>query len=431
MKNDLSENSFFNKFINITEEFNQFKKKSIPLCAAENAMSDFVRLPLSSSAQEKYVMGGLLGYPEDNFIGGEYIYPYYDIINKQCERLFHSSYADSRTLTGMNSVTTLLMSITDPGDTIAISVPDCGGHASIPDICHRLGLKVYPLPYDYDALDFDYNQINDLLKKNILRAILFSTSDIVNPVKIELLNNIYNIPIIYDATQTLGLISGGNIINPLDMVSDKDNFILMGATHKTLPGPSCSLIMTKNLKMAELVEEKINPMYIRNTQMHQNISLIFTLLEQEYFGNAYGCKIIENAQSLSNKLTQQGICVLNGKNNYTQTHQIFITCSLQEMNEFYDNCCHYNITLNYKTKRLFGEAGIRIGTQEISRYNWTDYELNLLAEILVFLMKNPQAYLDKANDSFITDRLDYLISKKEIGFTFTPSEYEKYVKQIF
>ena len=419
MDKNLYCNHFYKDFLKTTKEFETFNAQSIPLCAAENIMSAFAKKPLISDAQEKYVMGGILGYcQDDNFIGGEKIYPFYQIVQKQCKKLFDASYVDSRTLTGMNSITTLLMSITKVGDTIAISNPECGGHASIPDICHRLGLNIIDLPYNYEKLDFDYESINDLLLHKELSAVLICISDIVNIPNLSLINNPNDIPIIYDATQTLGLIAGKVVANPLYEKLNFSNFILMGATHKTLPGPSCSLIMTNNMKLANQFEHKINPTYIRNTQMHHVMSLIHTLLEVECFGEEYAKLTVTNAKMLGQLLFERGINVLNKENDFTSTHQLFIHCDEKRMKQFYENCSYYNITLNFKTKKLFGYSGIRIGTQAISRFNWKFEEIVMLSEILNILYNTPQVYNDTEKDETIRNLINILQNKKDVHFTF-------------
>lgn len=223
MDKKILDDSTFQQFYKITTEFNAFRDKCIPLCAAENCMSPFSKIPLNSSIKEKYVMGGPLKYDnDDNFIGANVVYPYYQIISDLCKEIYGATYADARTLTGMNSITTLLMSLTNIGDKIAFSSVDCGGHASIPDICMRLGLQVIELPYDYENLDFDYEKINYIINTDQeIKLILICISDVVNPFDISKIKNHTNIPLVYDATQTLGLIAGQIIDNPLDKVSNR------------------------------------------------------------------------------------------------------------------------------------------------------------------------------------------------------------------
>lgn len=429
LSNDLS----FKEFVNITEKYNEFKKNCIPLCAAENCASEFSKIPLGSSIKEKYVMGGPLEYiKDDNFIGADIVYPYYHIIGDLCGQLFSAQYADARTLTGMNSITTLLMSLTNIGDKIAVSSVDCGGHASIPDICMRLGLRLLELPYNYEELDFDYEGINELININKdIKLILICISDVVNPFDISKIINPRNIPIVYDATQTLGLIAGNVIDNPLASRTNQENFILMGATHKTIPGPSCGLIMTRNMNLASDFDNKINPAFIRNTQLNEKLSLICTLLEIKYFGKDYAAHTVQNARDLANILSNCGFQVMNKKRNYTSTHQIFLTCDEHRMYSFYDNCDYYNITLNFKTKKLFKNAGIRIGTQEISRYKWEHSELLVIGDILKCLYDHPKAYLNNNINAYIREKISMLLPLKTVQFTFEPQDYETILKETF
>lgn len=423
----------FNKFVNLTETYNEFKKNSIPLCAAENCVSKFSKIPLASSIKEKYVMGSPLEYIEDdNFIGADIVYPYYNIISDLCNQLYGAQYADARTLTGMNSITTLLMSLTNIGDKIAVSSVDCGGHASIPDICMRLGLKLLELPYNYEEFDFDYEGINQLIDTNKdIKLILICISDVVNPFDISQIVNPHNIPIVYDATQTLGLIAGNALDNPLISRKKDENFILMGATHKTIPGPSCGLIMTQNMDLASSFDNKINPVFIRNTQLNEKLSLICTLLEMKYFGKEYAACTIQNAKNLACILSNLGFQVMNKKKEYTSTHQIFLTCSTHQMYTFYDNCDYYNITLNFKTKKIFRNGGIRIGTQEISRYNWGHSELLILGDILKCLYDHPKAYLNNSIDGYIRENINKLLPLKKVQYTFESKDYETVLKEIF
>lgn len=433
MGEKLSYDLSFKKFVNVTEKYNEFKKNCIPLCAAENCVSEFSKIPLSSSIKEKYVMGSPLEYiKDDNFIGADIVYPYYHIISDLCRQLYDAQYADARTLTGMNSITTLLMSLTNIGDKIAISSVDCGGHASIPDICMRLGLKLLELPYNYEELDFDYEEINQLINTNKdIKLILICISDVVNPFDISQIINPHNIPIVYDATQTLGLIVGNIIDNPLANRKEQENFILMGATHKTIPGPSCGLIMTQNMHLATTFDNKINPTFIRNTQLNEKLSLICTLLEMKYFGKDYAALTVQNARDLANILSDCGFQVMNKKRNFTSTHQIFITCNEQQMYTFYNNCDYYNITLNFKTKRIFKNGGIRIGTQEISRYKWGHSELLIIGDILKCLYDHPKAYLNDTIDAYIREKIGMLLPLKKIQYTFETSNYETILKEIF
>ena len=98
--------------------------------------------------------------------------------------------------------------------------------------------------------------------------------------------------------------------------------------------------------------------------------------------------------------------------------------------EFYNNCDYYNITLNFKTKKVFNNYGIRIGTQEISRYDWGDSELLILAEILKCLYEYPKAYLNNEIDTYVNNKIKLLLPLKKIRFTFDESAYKPILENL-
>ena len=404
--------SFLDKFKNIIIDFKNTNNKSIPLCAAENIMSEFARIPLNSELQEKYIMGGTINYQEeDNFIGSELLFPIYQLIDDSCKNLFNSNYSDPRTLSGMNTITTLLMSLTNNGDKILLHMPDAGAHASMPYVCSRLGLEIVEMPYDYENYNFDIKKINHIIKTENIKVVLFSPSDLLFPPNFKKLLIKEDTYFIYDATQTLGLIAGKVLPSPFD---EYKNIILVGGTHKTIPGPTKGLILTQNMEIAKLIDTKINPIYLRNTQMHQVLSLLFTLKELEFFGYEYSKNIVANSQFLGEELYKLGFNVISKNGIYSKTHQIFIEMKPEELKTFYNDCIYYNITVNEKFKKLFNYSGIRIGVQEISRYNWDKKKIIEIAQLL-FKIKN------KDNEAEIQNLINKISQDKILHFTFSKS----------
>lgn len=369
----------FEKILSILDNLETFQQSSIPLCAAENVISKFCKLPLDGDIQERYIMGNYYTYSEkNNFIGSQYLVPIYEQIHNVCNLLFDAKYTDARTLSGMNCITTLLMSLTHSGDKIAILSSASGGHPSILPVCERLGLHVFELPYDYANFDLNYEESNYIIKIEKIPYILLAPSDIIKPMDIQKLM-INNSILLYDISQIMGLISGKQINNPLKISS---NIVLLGGTHKTLPGPASGIIMTNNEEIHQTIEKNINPKYLRHTQMHQVISLLFALIESEVYGQEYAKNIILTANILGEILEQKGFQMLHPQEYYSNTHQLFIKCTFNEMNQIYYNALKYGVTLNTKEKKLFGNTGIRLGTQEIARYGWKKDALEVLGEIL-------------------------------------------------
>lgn len=399
---------YLNKLI---DDFNNYHKITLPLCAAENVISDFCKLPLSGNFQEHYIMGSEYSYNSNkNFIGSDYLLPFYQMISQECELLFNSKYTDARTFTGMNCLTTLLMALTNIGDKILILGDEWGGHASVKEVCKRLGLEIYFLPYDLFNFDIDYEKANKLIRSHSIKYILLAPSDIQFTLDVYKFN-LDSTVLLYDISQIMGLIAGKCIDSPLNY---NNNIVIFGGTHKTFPGPASGLIMTNNTKIHNKLDRQINPQYLRNTQMHQKVCLLYALLEMEYFGVEYAHNIINISNTLSLKLCEKyGFFIPQKDNMYSQTHQIFLYLSTEITEIFYDNALALGITLNSKYKRLFNDSGIRLGTQEIARYNWNDEDT--LDNIALILSELRHKEINKPKIKGLMDKLP----SKTIHYTFT------------
>lgn len=399
-------NKILDEYNQLCKDFNQFENMVIPLCAAENYVSDFCMKPLISNFEGKYSFIESSG--NNSFIGGEYVERLNVLLKKQCKILFGANYTNTETLTGINCFTVCAMSLLSPEDTVLITTPEQGGHASIPIILNTIGIKYESIPYDYSSYQIDYKKLNELCQSHKYSYIIFCQSDVINPPDLKQINIPENMGIIYDSTQTLGLIATGIIPNPL---STFNNIVLIGGSHKTLPAPSCGLIMTNNELFEEKLQKHITPDYLRNTQPNHSASLLLALIEQEEYGYKYQKLVVDIANMLGSELSRQGFNVakLNHKL-FTSTHQLFLLMNEEEANSFFLTAKQYNVTLNKKHKKLFNNDGIRIGTQQIARYNWNKPEIEILAQLLYSIKVH--------NNTEIKKRRNILIAKKIPHFTY-------------
>ena len=77
--------------------------------------------------------------------------------------------------------------------------------------------------------------------------------------------------------------------------------------------------------------------------------------------------------------------------------------------------------MRQKHKELFLGYGIRLGTQEIARYDWNDKALDTIAEILLQL-SNKNLDVDKV------EKLIKTLPEKKIHYTFSDEVIEKFRK---
>lgn len=411
-------NKELEKVYELSKDFEEYHERALPLCAAENIISPFANLPLAYGFQERYIMNNTYSFNmDDNFIGCEKLFPYYQMISDSCERIFGAKYTDPRPFTGMQTLDMITKTICKPGDKMMILDKAYGGHASVKPVVERLGVEVFAAPYNLDEYDLDYEAANKMIVEKGISYVLLAPSDLIKPLDVEKIDTT-NCVLLWDASQLLGLIAAGLAPNPL---RTKKNVVMFGGTHKTFPGPASGLIMTNEKYLHDLMETSINPKYLRNSQMHQKICLLFSLLEFEEYGKEYMGHMIHCSNYLGKKLREYGFDVADWHGQISSTHQIFIRCSKEEMDTIYDNAYKCEVTLNKKHKDLFCGYGIRLGTQEIARYDWNDEALDKCAYIVKELA-NPSI-----NTKEILDMVHSLPSKN-VHYTFPDNVYEKFYK---
>lgn len=396
-------NKILDEYNQLCKDFNQYENIVIPLCAAENYVSDFCMKPLISNFEGKYSFIESSG--NNSFIGGEYVERLNILLKKQCKIMFGANYTNTETLTGINCFTVCAMSLLSSADLVLVTTPEQGGHASIPIILNAIGIKYEPIPYDYLSYQIDYEKLNELCQSHKYSYIIFCQSDVINPPDLKQINIPENMGIIYDSTQTLGLIATGIIPNPL---SDSNNIVLIGGSHKTLPAPSCGLIMTNNELFEEKLQKHITPDYLRNTQPNHSASLLLALIEQEECGYEYQKLIVDIANMLGAELSHLGFNMAKlNREIFTSTHQLFLLMSEEEVDTFYLTAKQYNITLNKKHKKLFNNNGIRIGTQQIARYNWNKPEIEVLAQLLYSIKVHNYTEIKKIRNILIAKKIPH------------------------
>ena len=91
------------------------------------------------------------------------------------------------------------------------------------------------------------------------------------------------------------------------------------------------------------------------------------------------------------------------------------------METIYDNAYKCEVTLNKKQKDLFYGYGIRLGTQEIARYDWNDEALDTIAQI-VFMLSDKNVDIDAVHTRIRT------LPDRKIHYTFDEKEIEKFMK---
>lgn len=194
--------------------------------------------------------------------------------------------------------------------------------------------------------------------------------------------------IMYDASHVLGLL-GPCFQDPLAEGAD----IVTGSTHKTFYGPQRGVILSNIAPESDFeplwrqIEARTFPGHVSNHHLGTMLGLLGATYEMIRFREEYPKQVIRNAKAFARALHDQGMTVEGDPDlDFTETHQVLLrtppaagspTAALLEAN---------NIITNFQALHddpgFAAASGIRMGTQEMTRYGMKEDDFQKLAALM-------------------------------------------------
>jgi len=282
--------------------------------------------------------------------------------------------------------------MTKEGDKILSVSPDNGGY---PGITHLglgkiLGLQNLYFPYNDALVNIDAKQAAALIKSSQPKVTFFGASFIPFPHPARQLSELHSGTSIYDGSHVLGLIAGGEFQDPLR----EGCSLLIGSTHKSLPGPQGGIILSNNEQVFSEVSKKIHPGIIDNVHLNRVAALAIALLEMMQFGRSYAKAVVQNSQALGKALDKRGVKVRGASIGYSKSHQVLLDYDMTKLQFLAQRLEQANIII---------DNGGRVGTSELTRMGLGPDEMEEVAELLslIIMGKKPADFVKKGAKSLV------------------------------
>lgn len=292
------------------------RAEALNLVASENWISPAVRRALGSDLGGRYA---------DAFYGGS---THAQAIRQRVEELareaFDADHAFVTPLSGNLCELALLHAFTDPGDRVAM-VPHAGGGYPL-NVAgfHRTRLD---LPQEEATPRVPAGPAADLVAGEAPPLAVLGASLLPFPHPVEAVAEAApaGTTLAYDASHVLGLVAQGTFQDPLREGAD----VLVGSTHKSLPGPQGGLVVTDDDALAEALEVYLaidverGIGLVDNTHPHK-IAALGVALEEVRDRPGYGQAVRENSRALAAALDEEGVPVAYADHGYTESHQVVL-----------------------------------------------------------------------------------------------------------
>lgn len=407
-----------------TIEHQNWMKNSINLIASENITSKAVKEVLASDLSHRYAEG----LPNKRFYEGcKFIDEIENLTVQLSKTLFKAEHVNVQPTSGVVANLASFFALTKPNDILmALRVP-YGGHISHAEVSAAgiRGLKIKPHPFDNETMNIDADAMKNEILKTKPKLILLGGSLFLFPHPVEEAREAADevgAKVMYDGAHVLGLIAGEKFQDPLKEGAD----LMVGSTHKTLPGPQGGIIFTTS-ELKKTIDTAVFPGVVSNHHLHHVAGLGIACAEMLEFGKDYAAQTIKNSKKLAECLYDLDFNVLCPDLDFTESHQLVMDIkSMGSSSEISQRLETNNIIVNKNLLPWDGNSetnepsGIRLGTQEITRRGLKESEMEVVANFINDVVVNGK--------NVKKDVMDFMSEYTSLNYSFKPEDAYEYIK---
>ena len=163
-------------------------------------------------------------------------------------------------------------------------------------------------------------------------------------------------------------------------------------------------MLSNDDRIFSLIDSKIFPGIVDNVHLNRVASLCYAMIELLKFGQEYASQIVRNSQALAKALAESGVPVKCRNIGYTKSHQVLLGYEEKvtpQIADFLQDC------------DIIVDAGIRLGTSEVTRRGMKETEMEEIAEII------SDGLVKKKSSDELKKRVQSLVSEFSSTVAFT------------
>ncbi|WP_053361070.1 serine hydroxymethyltransferase [Bacillus sp. FJAT-27251] len=365
------------------------QRTKIELIASENFVSEAVMEAQGSVLTNKYAEG----YPGKRYYGGcEYVDIVEDIARDRAKEIFGAEHVNVQPHSGAQANMAVYFTILEQGDTVLGMNLSHGGHLTHGSPVNFSGVQYNFVEYGVDEKThmIDYDVVREKALEHKPKLIVAGASAYPREIDFKKFREIADevgAYLMVDMAHIAGLVAAGLHQNPVP-----HSHFVTTTTHKTLRGPRGGMILCEE-QFAKKIDKSIFPGIQGGPLMHviSAKAVSFGEVLQDSFKD-YAKQIITNAQRLAEGLKKEGIDLVSGG---TDNHLLLVDLrSLDLTGKVAEHVLdEVGITVNKNTipfdpQSPFVTSGIRIGTAAVTSRGFGDAEMDEIASIIAFTLKN-------------------------------------------
>lgn len=431
LKTMLGMNPDLKEVVELTITHTMWRKRNcVNMIASENVMSPLAMLMYMNDMMHRYAEGK----PYKRFYQGlKYVDPLEVKVQELMGELLETPYVDLRSISGTTANATAFRAFTKPGDKAVVAPVQAGAHVSHTryGTLGALGLEQIDMPFDIENWNIDIDKAAKLIEEVKPKIVTLGGSLYLFPHPTKEISEVAHgvgAKVVHDVAHVLGLVTGKVWENPLKLGAD----IITSSTHKTFPGPQGGIIATSNEKDYKEIGKVVFPMFVSNHHLHRLAATGVTAIEMKIWGEEYARQVVKNAKALAEALAAEGFKVVMESKGYTTSHQVVVDVAhmgrgtkIAQLLEEANIIVNKNMLPWDRPEDVKDPSGLRIGTQEITRWGMKESEMKEIASLMrmVVIDKVDPA---KVREKVIEFRKEYL--EVHYGFRISREDEVKLLK---
>jgi glycine hydroxymethyltransferase len=385
------------------------QRSKIELIASENFVSEAVMEAQGSVLTNKYAEG----YPGRRYYGGcEYVDIVEDLARNRAKEIFGAEYVNVQPHSGAQANMAVYFTVLEQGDTVLGMNLSHGGHLTHGSPVNFSGVQYNFVEYGVDETThrINYDDVRAKALEHKPKMIVAGASAYPREIDFAKFREIADevgAYLMVDMAHIAGLVAAGLHQNPVPYAD-----FVTTTTHKTLRGPRGGMILCKE-EFGKKIDKSIFPGIQGGPLMHVIAAKAVAFGEalQDSF-KAYAGQIVTNAQRLAESLQKEGLKLVSGG---TDNHLLLVDVqTLGLTGKVAEKVLdEIGITVNkntipYDPQSPFVTSGIRIGTAAVTSRGFGETEMDEIASIIAFTLKNHE---DVAKLEEAQGRVEALTSK--------------------
>ncbi|RFB17280.1 serine hydroxymethyltransferase [Bacillus sp. HNG] len=387
----------------------QRQRTKIELIASENFVSEAVMEAQGSVLTNKYAEG----YPGRRYYGGcEHVDVVEDIARDRAKEIFGAEHANVQPHSGAQANMAVYFTILEQGDTVLGMNLSHGGHLTHGSPVNFSGIQYNFVEYgvDPETHKINYDDVRAKALEHKPKLIVAGASAYPRAIDFKKFREIADevgAYLMVDMAHIAGLVATGLHENPVPYAD-----FVTTTTHKTLRGPRGGMILCKE-EYAKKIDKSIFPGIQGGPLMHVIAAKAVAFgeaLTDEF--KQYAKNIVANAARLAESLQKEGLDLVSGG---TDNHLLLLDVrSLGLTGKVAEKVLDdIGITVNKNTipfdpESPFVTSGIRIGTAAVTSRGFGLEDMDEIASIIAFALKNSE---DEAKLAEASERVEALTSK--------------------